>query len=71
MFPPSLYKSNAGTQFHVWGGSGAAVPGAKMQGATNGWQNNYFKRKFFILYVQQKKPNKIKFYKCDFFLVFC
>lgn len=42
MLPPSLYKSNAGTQIHVWGGSGAAVPGAKMQGATNGWQNNYF-----------------------------
>jgi len=43
MSPPSLYKSNAGTQIRCWGGSGAAVPGAKIQGATNGWQNNNFK----------------------------
>jgi len=53
MLHPSLYKSNAGTQIRGWCGSGAAVPDVKIQGATNGWQNNYFKRKFLMLYVQQ------------------
>jgi len=53
MLPPSLYKSNDGTLIHGWGGSGEAVPGAKIQRATNRWQNKYFKWKFLILYVQQ------------------
>lgn len=41
--PSSKYKSTVGTQGHGRGGSGAATPAGRVQGAADGWQNEYFK----------------------------
>lgn len=50
--PSSKYKSTVGTQGHGRGGSGAATPAGRVQGAADGWQNEYFKWKWFVFSVQ-------------------